>query len=251
MFNKIKAGMLGGAGLLLAALPAQAIMINSVADVGDMFTVDFDGNIGTVDVAGLSGSAKFTYQGLTDFDLGGGETGNAYEFEVKLTNTSDGNLWTETRVAALGFDVFEVPEDGSVSGSTEFTAIVFDSGFPNMFGDIDVCVKGGQANNCQGGTGAGLFIGEMDTFTILLAYNPPPPASIELSNFGVRYQSLTSDGPINGVTYSGDSGTGSGGPNDPPPPTPVPEPGPLALIGTVLIGLGGLHFLRRRQMALV
>jgi hypothetical protein len=208
--------------------PAQAFTFSggsvtgiTADDIGSSFTIDFDGSVEETDVAGLTSEALFT---LTGFD------GLSALFDVVLTNTSSGDI-TGSRVSALGFDI--APD---ISGATvlgDFAVTVLDSAFPNQFGDIDLCVKNGQANNCQGGVGTGNdggpLIGNSFNFDLTLAWSDEI-SSFDLSNFGVRYQSIDSSA----LGLRGDSGTGRGTPT-----TSVPEPAATAALGMfALVGLG-------------
>lgn len=106
--------------------------------------------------------------------------------------------------------------------------------FPNQFGNLDVCFTMG--NSCQGGQNGGVTASATSmNFTFVLAFagslasNP----SVALSQFGIRYQSLSSTWYT--AWENGDSGTG----------TRIPEPGSLMLMGMGLMGLGVAR--RRRQ----
>lgn len=174
----------------------------TASDIGESFTVQFDGNVDTNDVPGLSSEAVFT---LTSF--AGGVAG----FDVLLSNTSSGGITSRTSV--VGFDTN--PDISAATASGDFDIAVLGSSLPNQFGSIEVCFKGsGGPSNCQGGGGDGATPGNDIDFSLTLTF-ASGTTSFDMNNFGVRYQS------INGNGFSGDSGTGNG--------TPVPEP--LTILG--------------------
>ncbi|MBD2033736.1 cistern family PEP-CTERM protein [Leptolyngbya sp. FACHB-321] len=221
----LKGAALTGAALTLGLLstgpvhaftfaPGKTSVIVEASDINKSFTVEFDGNVERQNVTGLTAEAIFTFLGFTT----SGSNTNA-NFSVNLTNTSSGNPNNPSgifsRVSALGFDVG--PNLIAASTTGFFPGAVRNSAFPNQFGDIEVCFKGGQTNNCQGGTGTGLFNGQTDTFNPVLTF-AGSVTSFTLSNFGVRYQSIDGNG------FNDDSGTGRGKV-----PTPALLPGLLAL----------------------
>ncbi|MEA5511739.1 cistern family PEP-CTERM protein [Crocosphaera sp. UHCC 0190] len=186
----------------------------TAADIGQSFTVKFNGNVATQDVAGLTSEATFT---LVNFNNSGAL------FSIALTNTSSGGIGS--RVSSLGFNTDPVLTGATSTGI--FDIAVRNGAYPNGFGPIGVCFKaGGGTSNCQGGGGGGVPTGNTGNFTVALNFAPGalmPPSSLSLSNFGVRYQSITG-------TNLGNSGTGTG--------TPVPEP--LTILGaSAAVGFGG------------
>jgi hypothetical protein len=201
-----------------AVAPALAVPIDSV---GDSFTVEFDGNVETQDVAGLAASASFL---VTEFDAAAGRV----VLQISLENTSDPALWQSSRVSALGFDVNR--DIGSANTSGLFQHAILAGKFPNQFGPVDVCVVDNR-NNCSGGGSGGVHIGESGVITLTLNFTGPI-TSVDLANFGVRYQSLASDE----LAIQEGSGTGSG--------DVVPEP---RLLG--LLGIAGLALLGTRRRA--
>ncbi len=192
---------------------ASAVTIDSV---GDSFTVEFDGNIDGGDVAGLTASALIEVESIV---------GNTLVLEITLTNTST-VLWETSRVSSFGFDTNPDVVSASLSSGV-YSSVNVGGSFPNGFGSIDLCVINNR-NNCTGGRGGGLAIGESDVITLTLNFSQAV-SSVELENFGVRYQSLSSSA----LGFSGASGTGSPTvPNN-----PIPEPGSAAmfLLGGVVV----------------
>ena len=205
------------AALLALAPGAQAVTIDAA---GDTFDVSFDGNVETQSVPGLSATATFL---VSEFD---GAAGHVV-LQISLENTSDAGLWESARVSAIGFDVDSTITSASASGL--FGYAVLGSQFPNQFGSVDVCAIN-NANNCSGGGNGGLALAQSGVVTLTLNFSGPITA-LELTNFGVRYQSLDSSE----LGFDGDSGTGTG---------TVPEPHVLALLGTA-----GLALIGRRRRA--
>jgi len=203
------------AALLLLAPAADAVPIDAV---GDTFRVDFDGNVATQEVPGLTASATFL---VTELDAAAGHV----VLQISLSNTSDAGLWQSTRASAIGFDVDASLASASVSGL--FQHALTGGKFPNQFGPVDVCAVD-NSNNCSGGQNGGVTLGQDGVITLTLSFAGPID-SLELTNFGVRYQSLTSSE----LGFCGDSGTGTGR---------VPEPRVLALLGAA-----GLALLGRRR----
>jgi hypothetical protein len=232
-FSSLVPSVLAAAGIAVAMSsfsPASAFSVGGSSvtgitnsDVGSEFTVNFDGNVSTQNVNGLSSNAVFTLNSFTN---------GMAEFAIKLTNTSSDGIGS--RVAALGFNTS--PSLNSASSTGLFTRTVLEGAFPNQFGDVDVCFKSGPAT-CQGGANGGVSTGSMDNFVATLNFSSGV-SSFDLSNFGVRYQSITG-------TSLGTSGTGQGTPVVPGTPNePVPEP--LTILGSATaLGIGGL--LKRQQ----
>ncbi|MBD2112398.1 MULTISPECIES: cistern family PEP-CTERM protein [Cyanophyceae] len=235
------------ASSLIASQPAQAFTFTSdkkavtvtSADAGKFFTVDFDGNVDTTPIPGLTAKAVFTFLGFDIVDSLPDVT-QAF-FNVSITNNS---TVAGSRISAIGFNTSPnlrgvgggLANSGNgntrVDSGGNLPTSVFNNdrsgAFPNQFGAIEVCFTDG--NNCQGGSNGGVTKGGTGEFNPVLAFNNPANGSVSsftLDNFGVRYQSITAPGINDG------SGTGVGLV-----PTPALLPG--------LIGMG-VAALRRRQ----
>lgn len=224
----------------------------SASDIGKEFTIDFDGNVSTNNVSGLSSEAIFKFLG---FNSVGSKTEAI--FDVSLTNNSSNGI--TSRTSALGFDVWNF--DGtnrsseltlvglgnpSGSGTTRVEGLFTkdrEGSFPNQFGDIDVCFTNG--NTCQGGASGGVTKGTTGNFKATLAFSGEVQ-TFALNNFGVRYQS------INGQGFVGDSGTGRGTidigiPSESP--RQVPEP--TTVTALLLVGFGVLKYGKKKPQALI
>ncbi|MCT7961998.1 cistern family PEP-CTERM protein [Laspinema sp. D1] len=224
----------------------------SESDIGKEFTVNFDGNVSTKDVTGLSSEAIFTFLGFNS-----GRDYTEAMFDVDLKNTSSDGI--TSRTSALGFDVWNW--DGtslgsamtlmgvgntSGTGNTRVEGLFTNdrSGdFPNDFGQLDVCFTDG--NKCQGGANGGVETGKTGTFKATLAFSGEVQ-SFALNNFGVRYQS------IEGQTFADASGTGRGTidigiPSE----TPKQVPEPTATTALLLIGLGALKYGKKKPQTLI
>lgn len=201
-------------------------------DVGQSFTIDFDGNVDRTQVDGLTSWAKFTLESFT---------GTQAIFDIELENTSTGSI--TSRTSALGFDIDGATVDSaSVAGSLFEDAHINDS-LPNGFGNIDVCFIN-NTNNCKGGGGegnnGGVSTGQgPSTFTATIELTESVQ-NFAMSNFGVRYQS------INGDDFSGASGTGRGTPYyEAPKPKAIPEPSTVTAV--LLSGFALVQQRRRKQ----
>jgi hypothetical protein len=217
----------------------------STEDINKTFTVKFDGSIAEAGVSDLSSEATFKFLGFTSTSL----AQTTAQFEIVLKNTTSGSL--DSRVSVLGFNTDKVETNNGATASGLFTKGVVGGSLPNQFGAIDVCYTSGT--NCQGGRNGGVSNDSslpgtyqegrfLANFTIAGAVN-----SFTMSNFGVRYQSIS--GTSGGKTFNGDSGTGKGTlfvpPVTPPPPRRVPEP--AAIGGLVFTGLVAMRLKKKRQ----
>lgn len=202
---------------------ANAITVDSV---GDEFIIEFNGLVEGIEQDGLTAEAIVTLTSITSNSLGGQD----WTFDVTLSNTSSAPI-TASRISIFGFDVAgDLPNDSvAVSGLFNRPA----AGQLPGVGKIDQCFKiGGSYRNCAGGGGEGLEIGESGDFTFTMINFGSP--ELEFTDFYVRYQS------IDGTPYGDDwSGIGFGTE------VPVPVPAAFWMMGSALLGLGGVARTRR------
>lgn len=215
------------AAAVVAAIPATpasaALVVNADGSVtitgsgGGTGTLNFDGNSNGSQVDGLTSSLSLTFVEAV---------AGTYTFSYSLTNTS-ASPTTSSRVTAFGFnsDPNVVMNGAAITSGTVFDEIRYNTNVPNGVGEIELCFT---TNNCAGGGGDGLTIGQSTTGSFTLDFGDMNLGSLTLDSFAVRYQSINAPG------ISGGSGTGSYVP-----PPAVPEPGTWAMM---LIGFGAVGF---------
>ena len=181
------------------------------ADVGQSFTISYDGQSSGTTISGLTASAVYTVQSVS---------GTSITLSVAITNTSSSPI-SASRVSVFGFDT--TPNVVSAAASGTFGTTVLGGQLPSGFGNIELCVKNGQNNNCSGGGGTGITIGQNGTTNLTLNFSSIGASGVTFSNFGVRYQSIAGAGSIS-------SAVGRGTPQVPVTP-PVPEPASMAVFG--------------------
>lgn len=213
---------LGAMALTATPASADAITLDG-GDVGQSYTLNFngfsDGNI----IAGLSALATFTLQAVT---------GNSYTFGYSVTNTTTDPV--NSRMSGFAFNTDPNITSASSTGAFSFTTV--GGTYPNGIGSVDVCFKDASTGSCAGGGSGGLTDGQTGTGSFTLNF-AQPLTSLTLSDFFNRYQSITGAGNVSSATGAGTLTGTSGG-------TSVPEPGMLGLFGAALIGVG---LMRRRQ----
>lgn len=223
-FAHALSGLVAAAGLFTAAPAfADAVTLGS-GDIGNTFTLAYDGFANGSTIDGLSGSTTFTLTGVT---------ANSYTFDYSVTNTSAAPI-TDSRISSFAFNTD--PTIASATGTGAFSYATLNSNYPNAIGTVDVCFKDAQTGSCAGGGSGGLTIGQSGSGSFTLGFSQPV-SSLTLSDFFVRYQAISgTNNPPSSASGSGTL-TSSGG-------TPVPEPGMLGLMagGLALMGL-----MRRRQ----
>ncbi len=210
------------------AVPSAAVTINA-SSVGSSFNVLFNGNVSRNPVPGLSAAGAFSVVSFSSQQL---------VLDIALTNSTSAALFQSARVSALGFDTSRAISSSAVGSNGLFAHANTGGQFPNGFGAVGVCIIDNK-NNCTGGGNGGVNLGQTGTTRMTLNF-ASAGSSVDLSNFGVRYQSITSQK----LGLQGASGTGAG--NGGPVPG-VPEPGAAALFGVGLALVAGATRRRRTR----
>jgi hypothetical protein len=220
---RIKSWMAGVGCVALIAGAANADAISfTPSDVGKSFTVDYNGFSSGSVISGLTGATTFTLTGTT---------ADSYTFSYAVNNTTSAPV-TGSRISGFGFNT-----DPNISNASA-TGVFNTAGTGNVpeIGTVDVCFKsGGGTNNCAGGGGGGVALGTSANGSLTLSF-ASALSSLTLSDFALRYQSITGvDGASSatgiGTIGSTSGGSSSGGPTD------VPEPRDFALFGLAALAV--------------
>lgn len=219
------AGLAAAVGLFTAT-PALADAVTfDASSLNQPITLTYDGFSGSTPISGLTASTTFTLTGIN---------GNNYTFDYSVTNTSSAPI-TGSRVSSFAFNTDPTISSASSTGAFSYTTL--NSTYPNSINSIDVCFKDAQTGSCAGGGNGGLTQGQTGTGSFTLTFSQPV-SSLTLSDFFVRYQSISGAGNITSASGSGSlTSTSTGG-------TQVPEPGMLGLMAGGLVAVG---LLRRRR----
>ena len=214
----------------ISAAPALADTITlGTGSIGTATTLTYNGYSSGTTITGLTGSTTFTLTGIS---------GNNYTFSYSVANTSTSPI-TDSRISSFAFNTDPTITSATSTGAFSYTTL--NSTYPNGIGSVDVCFKDALTGSCAGGGSGGLTIGQTGTGTFTLSFSQPI-TSLTLSDFYVRYQSITGAGGITSASGSGTISSTSGG-------TSVPEPGMLGLMSAGLIATALLR--RRRHPAKV
>lgn len=234
MIKKLVLAFAAFGTLALSAAPAMADAITlDASKVGTAYTFNYNGFSSGTTVSGLTGSTTFTLTGIS---------GNDYTFSYSVSNTSSAPV-TGSRISSFAFNTD--PNITAATSTGAFSYTTLNSTYPNGIGAVDVCFKDANTGSCAGGGGGGLDLGQTGTGNFILSF-AQPIAALTLSDFYVRYQSITGAGNITSasgagtLTSSGGTTTSSGG-------TSVPEPGMLGLLSLALIAVAVTR--RRRHPA--
>lgn len=213
--------------LAFTATPALADAITfDSSDIGTAYTLNYNGFADSTTVNGLTASTTFTLASIS---------GNTYTFNYSVTNTSSAPI-TDSRVSSFAFNTDPTISGASSTGAFSYTTL--NGSYPNGIGSVDVCFKDASTGACSGGGSGGLTQGQTGTGTFTLTFSQPV-SSLTLSDFYVRYQSISGAGNVTSASGSGTQSSSGG--------TPVPEPGMLGLLGGALVATALLRRRRRRE----
>ena len=216
--------LVAAAGLAFAATPALADPITlDPSSVGQSYTFNYNGFSDGTTINGLTASTTFT---LTS------TTANSYTFSYSVANTTSDPL--TSRISSFAFNTDPTISSATSTGAFSYTTL--DSNYPNGIGNVDVCFKDAATGSCAGGGSGGLTTGDSGTGSFTLNFSSPI-SSLTLSDFFVRYQSITGAGNVTSASGEGTM-TSTGG-------TSVPEPG---VLGMMLGGIAAIALLRRRRL---
>ena len=216
--------LVAAAGLAFAATPALADPITlDPSSVGQSYTFNYNGFSDGTTINGLTASTTFT---LTS------TTANSYTFSYSVANTTSDPL--TSRISSFAFNTDPTISSATSTGAFSYTTL--DSNYPNGIGNVDVCFKDAATGSCAGGGSGGLTTGATGTGTFTLNFSSPI-SSLTLSDFFVRYQSITGAGNVTSASGEGTMTTTGG--------TSVPEPG---VLGMMLGGIAAIALLRRRRL---
>jgi hypothetical protein len=220
LLRKISLIAAGAVAMSSTAALADAVTFDSA---GDTVTLNYNGTADGTTITGLTGSTTLTLTSIT---------GTSYNFTYSVTNTTSDPV--DSRIASFGFNT--TPEISGATSTGTYDSALIGGQVPSPFNTVDVCFKAGGSNSCSGS--GGVLDGQTGSGTLTLSF-ATAPTSLTLSDFFLRYQSITGAGNVTSATGSGtiSSSTSTGG-------TPVPEPGMLGLLG---LGLIGVALMRRRQ----
>lgn len=226
LFRSLSLAAAGAAALCSSTAFADAITLDS-SKVGQTVTLSYNGMADGSTITGLTGTTTLKLTGIT---------GTSYNFDYSVANTTSDPV--DSRISSFGFDTN--PDISGATSTGTYNTAVIEGQVPSPFNSVDVCFKAGGSNSCSGS--GGVLDGQTGSGTLSLNF-ASAPSSLTLSDFFVRYQSITGAGSVTSatgagtITSSGSTGGSTGG-------TPVPEPGMIGLFG---LGLIGLALLRRRQ----
>jgi hypothetical protein len=207
-----------GASLLAFAAPASATVTvgSNSYDVGQSFTIDFDGYGGETPavINGLTSDITFTIAAIS---------GSTYTLNYLIDNTSTSPI-TASRVSVFGFNTDPNYTSASVTGVFD---TVSSGNVPNI-GSVELCATD---VNCAGGGSGGVWTNTAASDSDgVLTLNFASAGDITLDNFFVRYQSIDGAGAVTSAV---------GRPTD-----ALPEPSTWAMM---LFGFGAIGVAMRRS----
>lgn len=204
------------AGIVAVALSASAAANALTFVTGGEYRVGFDGHVGGLSTAAVSGLSSSLVLKLVSV------TNGWFTFDYSLTNSSS----LDSRITSFGFaSIPDVTDGRVVSGAFTNMLVENDTWLPVNYPDykaIEMCLTTGLV--CSGGAWGGAGDGSTLSGRFQVKANGP---TLDLDNFAVRYQSI--NGASNGRTFRDASGVGLGVVS------PVPEPSVWAML---IIGFG-------------